>query len=117
MHREDSAFTAVSWGFVSRPDQNLRSFGQQSTPYHGGRFPGYVSRLVETFRRGLPDIGTPCRSEDASPLGSSCGRESTADENVPVPGPPLVESNCFMSCRCQAPTGRHANPKLAGWLG
>src|SRR5258705_11739603 len=33
---------------------------------------------------------------------------------MPVPGPPLVESSCFTSCRRQAPTGRHANPTLAG---
>jgi hypothetical protein len=32
----------------------------------------------------------------------------------PCPGPPLVESSCFTSCRGQAPTGRHANPSLAG---
>ena len=32
----------------------------------------------------------------------------------PCPGPPLVESSCFTRCRGQAPTGRHANPTLAG---
>ena len=32
----------------------------------------------------------------------------------PCPGPPLVESSCFTRCRRQAPTGRHANPTLAG---
>jgi hypothetical protein len=47
-------------------------------------------------------------------LGSGHGRESTADEDVPVPGPPLVKSSYFMRCRRQAPTGRHANPTLAG---
>ena len=44
--------------------------------------------------------------------GPANGRESTADENVPVP--PFVESSCFTSCRRQAPTGRHANPTLVG---
>jgi hypothetical protein len=34
--------------------------------------------------------------------GPANGRESTADENVPVP--PFVESSCFTSCRRQAPT-------------
>jgi hypothetical protein len=51
------------------------------------------------------------------PLGSGYGRESAAAENVPVPGPPLVKSSCFTRCRRQAPTGRRANPTLAGWLG
>jgi hypothetical protein len=46
--------------------------------------------------------------------GPANGCESTADENVPVPGPPLVESNCFTRGRRQAPTGRHANPTLVG---
>jgi class 3 adenylate cyclase len=32
----------------------------------------------------------------------------------PVPGPPLVDSSCFMRRRRQAPTGRHANPTLVG---
>jgi hypothetical protein len=27
---------------------------------------------------------------------------------------PSLESSCFMSCRRQAPTGRHANPTLVG---
>jgi hypothetical protein len=45
-------------------------------------------------------------------LGPANGRESTADENVPRP--PLVDSSCFMRCRRQAPTGRHANPTFAG---
>jgi hypothetical protein len=46
--------------------------------------------------------------------GLANSRESTADENVPVPGPPLVKSSYFMRCRGQAPTGRHANPTLVG---
>ena len=33
--------------------------------------------------------------------GPANGRESTADENVPVPGPLLVESSCFTSCRAK----------------
>ena len=49
--------------------------------------------------------------------GPADGRESTADENVPAPLRPLLESSCFMRCRRQAPTGRHANPTFAGWLG
>jgi hypothetical protein len=53
----------------------------------------------------------------AWPLGSGYGRESTADENVPVSGVRLVESSCFTRCRRQAPTGRHANPTLVGWFG
>jgi hypothetical protein len=47
-------------------------------------------------------------------LGSGHGRESIADENVPVPAPPLMESSCFMTRRRQAPTGRHANPRFMG---
>src|SRR5258705_6603323 len=35
----------------------------------------------------------------------------------PCPGRPPVESRCFTRCRRQAPTGRHANPTLVGWLG
>jgi hypothetical protein len=57
---------------------------------HRGENPiiGHI-RLVAGEELG--DFLKPGRS------GPANGRESTADENVPVAGPPLVDSSCFMS--------------------
>jgi hypothetical protein len=55
---------------------------------------------------GLPDVGTPLTRFGC--LAAHVRLTTAADENVPVPGPPLVESGCFTRCRRQAPTGRHA---------
>src|SRR5882757_6762947 len=57
-----------------------------------------------------------------SPLDGAARVRLTAASPPPIDmcscrGRLFVESSCFTSCRRQAPTRRHANPTLVGWLG
>jgi hypothetical protein len=47
----------------------------------------------------------------------TCGARRVHAELTLGLGLQVVKSRCFTSCRRQAPTGRHANPTLGGWLG
>jgi hypothetical protein len=78
-------------------------------------------RIVGRFARRLVDLAPRVSRWHRvdSRRAASDGRESTADENVLVPGPPLVESSCFMSCRAKlrldgTPTPRAKGEKAPG---
>ena len=95
---------AVSWGFVSRPDQNLRSFGQQSTAYLGGGVSG-PRRSVGRRSPGLPEVGAPLTRSGCCPHARL--RLAGAD--------PYLSGKANSACRARSPETHPRHKPTPKW--
>jgi hypothetical protein len=68
-----------------RPSTVIQKWGSRWRVWASRR---RVGNDVEISPWGLPEVGTPRAARMPGRSGSANGRESTADENLPVPGRP-----------------------------